>query len=132
MNENKHILTDKDLMELSESVPMAEGGTMDAFISEAMVVKEAVEAVGIDLQKLRSRSKALFLMRTFYLLGVLRGGEAYRDAMCLEDDVDIEIEECPFSLDQNLAVMAAKELDNPGLDARKTLVEILLRPWGEE
>lgn len=124
-NNNKHILSDKDLMELSENVPMPEGGTLEQFTWEAGVVANAVQATGVKLQQLRPISRALFLMRAFYLLGVLRGGESYRQKLCAIDGIDLETEECPFSLVAWMAGDVAEGLDNPKIKDRKLLVQLL-------
>lgn len=50
MNENKYILSDADIMELSEGCPMTEGGTLDEFVEEAAVVSQAVALAGVDLK----------------------------------------------------------------------------------
>lgn len=122
---NKHILSDKDLMELSESAPMPEGGTLEQFLQEADVVAQAVQATGVKLQQLHPSSRALFLMRAFYLLGVLRGGESYRGEMCITDDVDWEAECCPFALVSWAAEDMAEELNNPEIEDRNLLIQLL-------
>jgi len=133
MNENNSsqyilsdILSDKDLMELSEDVPMPEGGTLEQFIGEAGVVEQAIQATGVKLPQLRPTSRALFLMRAFYLLGVLRGGEAYRNAILAIHDEDWEEKDCPFSMVGWIAEDVAENLNNPKIEDRNLLVQMLL------
>lgn len=131
MNENKYILSDADIMELSEGCPMTEGGTLDEFVEEAAVVAQAVAVAGVDLQQLRPNSRALFLMRAFYFLGILRGGESYREELRVIDELDSgavgnEIQEtCPFSMVDWTSQDMAEELDTPEFENRKRLIELL-------
>lgn len=131
MNENKYILSDADIMELSEGCPMTEGGTLDEFVEEAAVVSQAVAVAGVDLKQLRPNSRALFLMRAFYFLGILRGGESYREELRVIDELDSgaldnEIQEtCPFSMVDWASQDMAEELDTPEFENRKRLIELL-------
>ena len=68
-----------DLADLAEGVPLSEESGFVDFMSEARELTAAVKDAGICLSKTKDqRGRALFLMRGFYLLGVLRGGEAAR------------------------------------------------------
>lgn len=131
MRGNEYILSNEDLMELSEGCPMTEGGTLDEFVEEAAVVAQAVAVAGVDLQQLRPNSRALFLMRAFYFLGVLRGGESYREDIYVTDEMDNgeisnEIREpYAFSMVAWMAQDMADELDTPEFESRKKLVELL-------
>lgn len=125
MNSNEYILSDDELMELSEGCPMTEGGTLEELVDEAAVVAQAVAAAGVDLRQLRPSSRSLFLMRAFYFLGVLRGGESYRDELRTIDELAGGEGSCDFALTDWLAQDAAEELDHPEFDNRKRLVELL-------
>lgn len=95
-----------DLADLSESVPLSEEGGFVDFMAEARELAAAVEEAGIDLGKAKDkRARALFLMRGFYLLGVLRGGEAVRAVL-----LDEEAEKGRFVLSRACALLFLKEL----------------------
>lgn len=131
MNGNKYILSDKDIMELSECCPMSEGGTLEDFVCEAAVVGQAVKETGVNLQQLRPISRALFLMRAFYFLGIIRGGESYREEIYTIDELDSGVlsseirKECHFSMVDWAAQDAAEELNTPEFEDRQRLVELL-------
>lgn len=111
MNEKKYILSDDDLLELSEGAPLTEGGTLEEFLSEAEQVAEAVKKTEVSFSGLDLRAKALFYMRAFYFLGVLRGGEAYRVELLLDDDIDAEeLPQVPFELSDSCADLFADDL----------------------
>lgn len=77
-----------DLADLSEGVPLSEEGGIVDFMTEARKLAAAAEDAGICLRKTKDqRSRALFLMRGFYLLGVFRGGEAAR-AILLDEEAE--------------------------------------------
>lgn len=129
--DNRYILSDEELIELSEGCPMTEGGTLDEFVEEAAVVAQAVAVAGVDLKQLHPNSRALFLMRAFYFLGILRGGESYREELRVIDELDSgavgnEIQEtCPFSMVDWASQDMAEELDTPEFENRKRLIELL-------
>lgn len=131
MKKNEYILSDEDIAELSEGCPMSEGGTLEDFVEEASVVAQAVKMAGVDLQQLRPSSRALFLAWSFYFLGVLRGGESYREEIYTIDelnsgDLNNEAREtCAFALVDWIAQDMAEELDTPEVENRKRLVELL-------
>lgn len=131
MKKNEYILSNEDLAELSECTNMPMGGTLEDFVDEASVVARAVKMVGVDLQQLRPSSRALFLAWSFYFLGVLRGGESYREEIYTIDelnsgDLNNEVREtCAFALVDWIAQDMAEELDTPEFEDRKRLVELL-------
>lgn len=111
MKEKKYILSDDELLELSDSAPMIEGGTLEDFLSEAEQVAEAVQKAKVSFFGLDLRGKALFYMRAFYFLGVLRGGEAYREELLLDDDINAEeLPQVPFELFNSCAELFADDL----------------------
>ena len=68
-----------DLADLSERTPLSEEDGVIEFRPEAAVIESALKRAGINLGKVKDgRIRAVFLMRCFYVLGVLRGGEAAR------------------------------------------------------
>ncbi len=107
MNEKKYILPDDELLELSEGTPLTEGGTMEDFLSEAEQVAEGIKKTGVSFSGLDLRAKALFYMRAFYFLGVLRGSEAYRGELL--DNAE-ELPDVPFKLDDGCAELFADDL----------------------
>lgn len=112
MNEKKYILSDDDLLELSEETPLTEGGILEDLLDAADQVAEAVRASGVNLSALDDRARSLFFMRAFYFLGVLRGGEAYRaELLLLEDDAGAdEPPQVRFELSDSCADLFADDL----------------------
>ena len=102
MNKNKYILPDSELVDLSELAPLTEGATLEDFLDEAQHVAAAIEKVGVDISRLKPKARALLFMRGFYFLGVLRGGEAYRASLLLNDDPNAdELPPIPFELSES-------------------------------
>lgn len=86
-------LTDTTLFSEEQPVGFEEDGDCWGFWSAA---EEVAEASAVQAAKLMTgQARALFHMRSFYFLGVLRGAEEYR-SMLTED---MESENAPFSLD---------------------------------
>jgi len=111
MNEKKYILPDDELLELSEGAPLTEGGTLEDLLNEAEQVAEAVQKADIRFSDLDFRAKALFYMRAFYFLGVLRGGEAYRAELLLDDGLNADaLPQVPFELSDICAELFADDL----------------------
>lgn len=107
----KHILSDNELLELSEGTPLTEGGTLDELLKAAEQVAEAVRKTGVSPYSLDRQARILVYMRGFYFLGVLRGGEAYRDRLLLEDDIDAdEPLQVPFELSEGCAEVFAADI----------------------
>ena len=95
-----------DLADLAEGVPLSEENGLVSFMAEARKLTAAVEGAGICLGKTKDpRTRALFLMRGFYLLGVFRGGEAAR-----ADLLDEKAEGGRFVLSRACALLFLKEL----------------------
>lgn len=115
MNEKKYILPDDELLDLSEAAPLTEGGTLEELLGEAQHVAEAVEKTGERLNGMDKKARALFYMRAFYFLGVLRGGEAYRASLLLDNDINAEeLPQAAFELSDSCAELFADELRLPG------------------
>ena len=110
MNEKKYILSDDDLLELSEETPLTEGGILDDLLDAADQVAVAVRASGVNLSALDDRARSLFFMRAFYFLGVLRGGEAYRAKLLDDDDGADEPPQVHFELSDSCADLFADDL----------------------
>lgn len=109
------ILSDKEISEISEFTlfPEADGiyfemeGISFGFWRAA---EEVVAASAAQASRLMTgQAHALFYMRSFYLLGVLRGAEAYRFSLIDEDDGPKEI---PFVLDEHCAEDFREALEN--------------------
>lgn len=102
MNENKYILPDSELIDLSEMAPLTEGAELEDLLDEAQQVAAAIEKTGLDISSLKHSPRALLFMRGFYFLGVLRGGEAYRATLLLGDDLNAdEPPAIPFELSES-------------------------------
>ena len=117
MDENKYILPDDELVDLSELAPLTEGGTLDELLSEAKEVMRAIdEARADDGVLVDDRAWALYLMRGFYFLGMLRGGEAYRAALLIDDDkVDKVPDNVPFALSESCTADFVRDIQGePG------------------
>lgn len=103
MDGEKYTLSDDALLEaindfaFTEIDPLffLEGGeAVGGFWGAA---QEVVAATGVHAAKLMTgQARAMFYMRSFYMLGMLRGAEAYRFAMMDEEEGPAQI---PFSLD---------------------------------
>ena len=103
-----YILTDEELMELSELAPCTEGATLSDFLDE---VKMAAQAVKDDLGALENEmARTLFLMRGVYFLGILRGGEAYRWTLQNDNNME-ESEPMALALSESALYGAALELE---------------------
>lgn len=122
MKEKKYILSDDDLLELSEEAPLTEGGTLEDFLSEAEQVAGAVERTEVSFSGLDLRAKALFYMRAFYFLGMLRGGEAYRGELLLDDDINADIpDDLSFRLESGCADLFAADLQGKPSETLKAI-----------
>lgn len=110
MNEN-YILSNDELFDLSESAPLTEGGTLDELLDEAKEVMRAIdEAKADDGVLVDNRAWALHLMRGFYFLGILRGGEAYRATLLDDIPGADEPSTVPFALSESCTDLFVKDL----------------------
>lgn len=123
MNENKYILPNDELVELSELAPLTEGGTLEDLLGEAKEVMRAIdEAKADDGVLVDDRAWALYLMRGFYFLGMLRGGEAYRAALLIDNDRDDDVPEAvPFALSKSCTNLFVRDIQG---EPTETLTEI--------
>lgn len=101
MDEKKYILSDENIRTLTDTTPFSEGDTM-GFLEDGdgcgfwLAAEEVAVASAVQAAKLTTgQARALFHMRSFYLLGVLRGAEEYRHSLTDE----FELKPIPFSLD---------------------------------
>jgi len=76
LERDEYMLDDDSIRDLSEGTNYTEGGTLEGFLEEAKVVVEAIKAAGAQSDD--KQVQLLALMRGFYFLGILRGGESYR------------------------------------------------------
>lgn len=130
MDENKYIFSDEELFELSESAPLTEGGTLEDILSEAQQVAAAIEKTGVDLSTLWPQARALFLMRGFYFLGILRGGEAYRATLLDDIPGADDPQTVPFELSESCAELCAAELQGKPSETLKAIYRALGLPQG--
>lgn len=124
--DEKYILPDDELMELSELAPLTEGGALDELLNEAKEVMRAIDAAKADDGVLvDDRAWALYLMRGFYFLGILRGGEAYRAALL--DDVPgaDEPPTVPFALSESCTDLFVKDLEGEPSETLEAIYKIL-------
>lgn len=105
------ILEDENLRFFNEYTPFAEGSGLTDFCAEA---EEVVKAVAEGQAMVRDkRARRLLLLRGFYFLGVLRGGEAYRNTMLdmvTPDQPDPE--PLHLDLDKGCAQLFAEDLNS--------------------
>lgn len=130
MEENKHIFSDEDLLYLSESCPLSEGGTLEDFLSEAQEVAGAIEKTGVDLSGLWPQARALFLMRGFYFLGILRGGETYRATLLDDIPGADERPTVPFELSASCADLCVKDFEGEPTETVRAIYQALGLPQG--
>lgn len=123
MDESKYILADDELLDLSESVPLTEGGLLEDLLEEAQQVAGAINRAGVDPSSLDSRARALLFMRGFYFLGVLRGGEAYRATLLDELSGADEPPTAQFELSECCTDMFARELEGEPTETVKAVYE---------
>lgn len=95
-----------DLADLAEAAPLSEEAGAVEFQAEARNLAAAVNEMDIGFSKVKDqRIRALFIMRAFYLLGVIRGGEAARSVL-----LDETAEPGKFSLSRACAMLFLDEL----------------------
>lgn len=105
---DNYILTDEELMELSEDAPYMEGGLLSEFLEEVKVAAQAVKDKGSALRN--EKARILFLMRAAYFLGIQRGGEAYRWELQVANDME-ESEPMAFVLSESALSGAVWDLE---------------------
>ena len=129
-----YVLSDEALLSLSEYTPYSEG---DAFLWVIDIGKkvggfwgiaeEVARATAADAVHLRSGQA----MRAFYLLGVLRGGEAYRNLIVDSDGDEPEFKDLPFDVYSELFVADLKELTPEEFNSILALLGLTV-PWAAE
>lgn len=113
METKKYILSNEAIRDISDITPFPEGDSV-GFLEGGdgcgfwLAAEEVAVASAVQAAKLTTgQARALFHMRNFYLLGVLRGAEAYRDM--LTDT--FELKTIPFSLDDGCAEEFREDLE---------------------
>lgn len=135
MNKNKYILSDEDIRDLSDLTPFAEGDPV-VFLEDGdtwgfwAAAEEVAAASAVQAAKLETgQARALFHMRSFYLLGVIRGAEAYRSMLKDEE----ETQDMAFSLDSGAAEEFREDLEAmpPELFQRLTALLGMSVKWAD-
>ncbi len=132
-----YFLSDEELLNLSEITPYSEG---DGFLWAVDIGKKVggfwgiaetvAQATAADAAHLRSgQARALLAMRAFYFLGVLRGGEAYRNFIIDSDDP--EFKELPFEVDSEFFIDDLNDLTKEEFDSILALLGLSV-PWTAE
>ena len=104
------ILSDEELRSLSEFTTYAEGGLLSEFEAEGRRVMAALAQANTNVTDKRARR--LLLLRGFYFLGVLRGAEAYRNAILAAVNQDQQGgDTLPFELDESCMQLFADDLN---------------------
>ena len=103
-----YILTDEELLELSEDAPCTQGGLLSDFLDEIKVAFQATKNEWAALKN--EKARVLFLMRAVYFLGIQRGGEAYRVELQVENDME-ESEPMTFKLSESALSGAVFDLE---------------------
>ncbi len=114
-NKQNPILSDEAILDLSDITPFSEGDPV-GFMEDGEPVccfweaaEQVAGAAAVEAAKLKTgQARALFHMRSFYFLGVLRGAEAYRSM--LSDEYDEK--EIPFSLNAYMAEEFRDDLEH--------------------
>ena len=135
----EYVLSDEALLSLSEYTPYSEG---DAFLWVIDIGKkvggfwgiaeDVARAIAVDAVHLRSgQARALLAMRAFYLLGVLRGGEAYRFLVAGSDDEKPDFKDLPFEVYSDIFVDDLNELTPEEFNSMLALLGLTV-PWAAE
>lgn len=111
MERTNYILSDAELRDLPDGTPCTEGGTIADFMDELAEAKRAIIETGAKPQEKRAR--LLLLMWAVYFLGVLRGGEEYRNTLLAKEPATEQPDFTPltFELSGSCAQMIADDLD---------------------
>ena len=133
-----YVLSDDELKSLSEFTPYSEGDAFLWVIDMGKkvggfwgIAEEVARATAADAVHLRSgQARALLAMRAFYLLGVLRGGEAYRRLVAPEEE-DEKLLDLPFEVDSELFAEDLEAMP-PEWMARLLALLGLTVPWAAE
>lgn len=113
MEGKTYILSDEDIRNLTDTTPFSEGDSVGFLEDEDacgfwLAAEEAAAAAAIQAAKLTTgQARALFHMRGFYFLGVLRGAEAYRFMLTDEE----KVKDMAFSLDSGAAEEFLEDLE---------------------
>lgn len=116
MTREYYILDDSTLRELADGTPCTEGGSISDFMDEIRVAKKAVAETGATPRN--ERARLLLLMWSIYFLGVLRGGEEYRNQLLVREELlapgaeRSDFTPIPFELSKSCAQMFADDLDD--------------------
>lgn len=114
METKKYILSDEDIRDLTDTTPFSEGESV-GFLEDGdgcgfwLAAEEVAAASAAQAAKLTTgQARALFHMRSFYFLGVLRGAEEYRHTLTDK----FELKTIPFSLDDCCSEEFREDLEN--------------------
>lgn len=133
METKKYILSNEDIRNLTDTTPFSEGEPV-GFLEDGdgcgfwMAAEEVAVASAVQAAKLTTgQARALFHMRSFYFLGVIRGAEEYR-SMLTED---MESENAPFSLDDYASAEFRESLETMAPEDFQRLCALLglSVPW---
>ncbi|MEY8385907.1 hypothetical protein AALC17_01280 [Oscillospiraceae bacterium 38-13] len=127
MDGKTYILSDEDIRNLTDTTPFSEGDSV-GFLEDGdacgfwMAAEEAAAAAAIQAAKLTTgQARALFHMRSFYFLGVLRGAEAYRFMLTDEE----KVKDMAFSLDSGAAEEFLEDLESMEAEDFRRLCALL-------
>lgn len=110
-----YILKDSELRDIADDTPYSEGGLLSDFMDELAEAKRASTEANVTLCS--GAARLLFLVRSVYFLGVLRGGEAYREQLLAAEAVSNPgmgqqtFAPVPFELSESCAQMFADDLN---------------------
>lgn len=133
METKKYILSNEDIRNLTDTTPFSEGEPV-GFLEDGdgcgfwMAAEEVAVASVVQAAKLTTgQARALFHMRSFYFLDVIRGAEEYR-SMLTED---MESENAPFSLDDYASAEFRESLETMAPEDFQRLCALLglSVPW---
>lgn len=115
MERINYILEDSHLRDIADGTPYSEGRLLSDFMDELAEARKACTEADVALCS--GPARLLFLVRSVYLLGVLRGGEGYRAELLAAEYVSNPgmgqqtFAPVPFELSESCAQMFVDDLN---------------------
>ena len=146
-----YILSDEAILSLSDDTMFMESEPLFGAVEDgklvggfwyiagevATAIENVMKSYYVEVTETGSlqswQTQAVFAMRAFYLLGVLRGGEAYRNSVSAID-MDPEYKDIPFQLEPLAAADFVDDLNIMPIQYLNDLLALLglTVPWAAE
>lgn len=134
----EYVLSDEALLSLSETTLYGEGDNCLWYVEDGKpvggfwsIAEEVARATAVDAVQISSgQGRAILAMRAFYLLGVLRGGEAYRRLVAPEEEYE-KLLDLPFTVYSELFAEDLEAMPQEWM-ARLLALLGLTVPWAAE